>query len=551
MKKITLVILISLVCLLTLATITFSIIAIHNAYEPLIPVSKVLPTCTEQGNIAHYINPRNGLLYSDNKGENELEAYEVVVPALGHSCEHHNAELPTCTQDGNIEYWECMRCGKYFSDHKGDNEISKVQDEPATGHNYIAVECVWAADYSAATLKYSCTVCKDPQEAKALITTVDELNPTCEEMGFKIYKATVVNDAINYSEEKKDEIPAIGHNFSEEFTVDIAATCAETGSKSKHCTRCGAKSEVTEIPATGHNFAEEFTVYIAATCSEQGSKSKHCTRCDAKSEVTEIPTIAHTVVIDIAVSPDCTHTGLTEGSHCSVCGDIIVKQEKILAIGHNYEQGECSTCGHIEAYDILKFTLSTDKSYYSVTGNTISQETILYIPKEYMGLPIKRIGANAFAHCYNLTEVYIPDGIVEIGEYAFSSCSLKFVSLPNAITKISKGMFLNSNIESIHIPEGVTTIEEDAFNNCSNLLFCDLQLESLKSIESYAFMNCQNLLIIYIGKNVSSIKNNAFYNCFKLEICCCAKSKPKGWATNWNWNRPVTWGYEDQGTIIH
>ena len=37
----------------------------------------------------------------------------------------------------------------------------------------------------------------------------------------------------------------------------------------------------------------------------------------------------HTIVTDPRVEPDCTHTGLTEGSHCSVCGEVLVAQEEI------------------------------------------------------------------------------------------------------------------------------------------------------------------------------------------------------------------------------
>lgn len=53
----------------------------------------------------------------------------------------------------------------------------------------------------------------------------------------------------------------------------------------------------------------------------------------------------HTVVTDPAVSPTCTQTGLTEGSHCSVCGEVITAQSVIPATGHSYSDGVCTVCG--------------------------------------------------------------------------------------------------------------------------------------------------------------------------------------------------------------
>ena len=54
----------------------------------------------------------------------------------------------------------------------------------------------------------------------------------------------------------------------------------------------------------------------------------------------------HTEVIDEAVEPTCTEAGLTEGSHCSVCGEIIVAQQTVPALGHSYVEIEnTATCG--------------------------------------------------------------------------------------------------------------------------------------------------------------------------------------------------------------
>ena len=44
----------------------------------------------------------------------------------------------------------------------------------------------------------------------------------------------------------------------------------------------------------------------------------------------------HTPVTDAAVAPTCTATGLTEGTHCEVCGDVLVAQQIVPMTGHDY-----------------------------------------------------------------------------------------------------------------------------------------------------------------------------------------------------------------------
>lgn len=54
-----------------------------------------------------------------------------------HVLEKADAKAPTCTEGGNIEYWHCTKCGKYFADEAGSNEISLESTVlSATGHSY-------------------------------------------------------------------------------------------------------------------------------------------------------------------------------------------------------------------------------------------------------------------------------------------------------------------------------------------------------------------------------------------------------------------------------
>ena len=67
--------------------------------------------------------------------------------------------------------------------------------------------------------------------------------------------------------------------------------------------------------------------------------------------------------------------------------------------------------------------------------------------------------------------VQIPDGVMVIGDYAFSDCdSLTSITIPNGVTVIREGAFARcSNLTTITIPEGVTTIGRGAFQYCNSV----------------------------------------------------------------------------------
>lgn len=156
----------------------------------------------------------------------------------------------------------------------------------------------------------------------------------------------------------------------------VEATCVIPGHIEYYtCTGCDKLldeegkeiTESIEIPALGHDFTGEWTVTKPATCTESGVKARKCSRCK-ETEKETIPATGHTEAEDAAVAATCTTAGKTAGSHCLVCNTIIKAQEEIPATGHSFGKWEkvkaptcmgrgsvkraCDICGYIEIKDI-------------------------------------------------------------------------------------------------------------------------------------------------------------------------------------------------------
>ena len=130
---------------------------------------------------------------------------------------------------------------------------------------------------------------------------------------------------------------------------------------------------------------------VEPTCTETGlTEGKHCSVCgEVLVEQEVVKAKGHTEVVDKAVAPTCTKTGLTEGKHCSVCSAVLVEQEIVPAKGHTKvvdkaveptctetgltEGKHCSVCSAVlveqEVVPALGFTVSG--SVAGVTDNAM------------------------------------------------------------------------------------------------------------------------------------------------------------------------------------
>ena len=116
----------------------------------------------------------------------------------------------------------------------------------------------------------------------------------------------------------------------------------------------------------------------------------------------------HVVVTDERVEPTCTETGLTEGTHCSACGEVFVVQEEIAANGHTevidegyeptYTQTgltdgiHCSVCGEViveqEIIPILKPTQTVESPSASIPSGNVMAGTIITLSTKTEGATI-------------------------------------------------------------------------------------------------------------------------------------------------------------------
>ncbi|MCD7883999.1 MAG: Ig-like domain-containing protein [Lachnospiraceae bacterium] len=271
----------------TVYSVEGSEIPAQCAHSNVTHVAAVAATCTTAGNIEYWYCSDCGKYYSDSDLTLEVSPADLVTAATGHqNVTHTAAKAATCAATGNIEYWYCADCGKYFSDSSLTKEVS--------------------AD--------SLTTAK--------LTT---------------------------------------HTATGTWVTTKAATCTTTGTRVQYCKHCGTsvivKSET--IAATGHTW-NSGTVTKAATCAATGVRTYTCTACGATKTETIAKLTTHTATGTWVTTKaaTCTATG-TRVQYCKHCGtSVIVKSETIAAAGHSWSSWKTKSAATVFSAKILKRTCS-------------------------------------------------------------------------------------------------------------------------------------------------------------------------------------------------
>ena len=230
---------------------------------------KTPATCTESGVTTYTATVDfNGSTYTDTK--------EASVPATGHSLMKTDAKAPTCTEDGNIAYWYCETCDKYFSDETAAEEIGLADTVlEATGHSYENGKCTACGEI-------------DPDFKAVIIEgangswqkgTKDGLSFTSNAAFAHFLKVQVDGkdlDASDYAVKEGSTIVTLKAEYLETLSVGkhTLAIVSETGTAETEFTiKAAAVADDTAVPQTGagSNVALWIAVMLAAGTALTGT----------------------------------------------------------------------------------------------------------------------------------------------------------------------------------------------------------------------------------------------------------------------------------------
>ena len=163
---------------------------------------------------------------------------------------------------------------------------------------------------------------------------------------------------------------------------------------------------------------------------------------------------------------------------------------------------------------------------------------------------VTTLGEKCFNHCYNCSEVSLPNSLTEIGTDAFFECSrITSITIPASVTSIGHRVFrdcgsltavtFNEGIENIgveafracgqlttiNLPQSLTTLNNSAFFECQGLTSMVIP-EGMTCLDFNTFAFCSNLQSVELPSTLESIKSGAFYNCEKLSSIVCKATTP-------------------------
>lgn len=337
-------------------------------------------TCTEDGNIEYYqcSDSTCGKLYKDAAGTQEITKDDTIIKAGHTDLKPYPAKEPTCDKDGCVAYWFCTGCNNYYFDNNGavgeKTTVEKVAI-PATGHKWVLV--VGGYEEGAPNHTIKCSVCgqkKDEAHADRPGDVSNEWKTDKDNHWHQFACGTIMDKAAHTWDAGVETTPA---------------TCTKAGVKTYTCDVCKA-TKAEPIPVIAHQYEwkhdETNHWQECSVCHDIIDKAEH-TYASHKCEDTATCTKAGCGYVkpagqhswndgEVTTPATCTTDGVKTYT-CKVCSE--TKTEPIKASGHSLTKVEavaatCTEGGNNEYYtcSVCKKVFKADKT----TETTVADETL-------------------------------------------------------------------------------------------------------------------------------------------------------------------------------
>lgn len=177
-------------------------------------------------------------------------------------------------------------------------------------------------------------------------------------------------------------------------------------------------------------------------------------------------------------------------------------------------------CSGLEAINVD----DANETYTSIDGvvYTKDMQTLFRFPIKRGGTytvpqSVTAIGDYAFSTSAKVEGIVLPDGLQEIGAWAFDGCALvEEISIPESVNKIGYGAFNDCRrVKSLHLPDGVVYLGDWLFAGCESLT--DLQISpAVRQLGVGMLQSCKLLTSFTVPEAVTTLPRQIFYGCEKL-----------------------------------
>ncbi len=372
------------------------------------------------------------------------------------------------------------------------------------------------------------------------VTTIDE--DAFEFCGQLVIRCNPDSTAKEYATNEGITWCCIEHTYNTEtYTRETDPDCVNPGSEYRTCTECGYK-DTKEIPALGHQWADTYTIDKEPTTSEAGQRSIHCTVCGEINEETvkSIPKI----------DGDCGGTisnGAIVWSLDKSRGTITFKGEGAMPDYAN--SGSNAAPWRTDEYIGLVKSIVVNEGITNIGEYAFTDFTNV----QTVSLPnsLKTIENSAFSKCSSIEEVTLPEKVETVGSTAFGwTNSLKKVYVKGNQTTFHEKAFRRNATEfgkvTIVCSPLATTTKAYAENNeyttweCAHVWKTYTQKAGyLKNGTTYSYCTGCGL-----KKNVKTLSGYSKYIVKSLKVKKGKKSFKVSWKKASKSNRKVISGYQ-------